>query len=80
MNVQDRSHWPAWVRIGLWGINSRMAVWLFIAISFALAVGSCLYANTRNKPYFYWGSIFVLSGVWYYLALRWVEQNGGRLD
>ncbi len=70
----DRSGWPVWVRIGLWSLSSRASAWAFFWLSLALAVGSVAYGLL--DPRFFLGGIMVLAAVWYYLAIRWVDQHG----
>lgn len=74
MQHRDRSTWPGWVRVGLWGIHSRGLAWFFVVFALALAAGSVAYAYAKD-PLFAWGGIFVLSALWYFLAIRWVDEH-----
>src|SRR5437764_534372 len=73
--AQDRSHWSVWVKVGLWGLSHRFAalgfVWLSVAVAAACAVAM----------FYWWPAIFgvgmVPAALWYYLAMRWVDDHGG---
>lgn len=69
----DRSGWPVYVRVGLWGIAGRRAAWACFGLSLALAVGSGLYAfvEPRATP----GTLMFAAALWYYVSIRWVDAN-----
>lgn len=69
----DRGTWPPMVRIALFGVPNRTAAWICIWLSIALAVGSVAYGFIN--PIGFLGVAFVLAALWYFLALRWVDQN-----
>lgn len=73
MTAIDRSTWPAHVRFGLWGLKTRASAWAFVVLSIVLAVGSVLYGFVN--PFFFAGGLLVFSALWYYLAIRWVDQH-----
>jgi hypothetical protein len=70
----DRSSWPIWVRVGLWGLPTRGSAWFFFWLSLALAVGCVAYGLVDWR--FFAGSVFAISALGYYLAIRWVERHG----
>jgi hypothetical protein len=59
---------PLWVTIGLWGLATRSVAFSFVVISILCAVGSIAYWT-------WWGALLFLSALWYWLAIRWVDQN-----
>jgi hypothetical protein len=69
----DRSNWPVMVRIGLWGLPSRGSAWAFVGLSFFLAIGCFVYGFVDFR--FFYGSILVVAALWYYLSIRWVDNN-----
>jgi hypothetical protein len=69
----DRSRWPMMAQIGLWGLPNRAAAWAFFGLSIAIAAGCIGYGFVDRR--FFIGSILAFSALWYYLAIRWVEQN-----
>lgn len=69
-----RANWPPLVRIALWGLGTRASAWAFFAISVALGVGSIIYGLFDVR--FFIGGLFFFSALWYYLAIRWVDQHG----
>jgi hypothetical protein len=69
----DRSTWPLMVRLGLMGLRTRGAAWAFFWLSIAIAVGCVAYGFFN--PYFFIGASLVLPALWYYLAIRWVDEH-----
>jgi hypothetical protein len=61
------------VRLGLWGLPSRKSAWAFFWLAIALAVG-CVGYGFINPPFF-GGGLLVFAALWYYLAIRWVDQH-----
>jgi len=61
------------VKVGLLGINSRKAAfayfWFCVFIS-ALSLALCFI-----HPGFAVGLLFLLSALWYWLCIRWVDRN-----
>jgi hypothetical protein len=70
----DRSKWPIMVRIGLWGLPDRLSAWIFCWLSVALALGSGI-AALLVHPFFVLGILALLSGLWYYLSISWVDEH-----
>jgi hypothetical protein len=66
---------PLWVRIGLWGLPTRRSAWVFVWLSFAIAIGCVAYGFVDRR--FSVGGLMTLAALWYYLAIRWVDQHGG---
>ena len=53
---QDRSQWPGWVRLGLWGIKTRRdAIFGWIALAIAVLV----WAFFTSQSLFYGVSLFL---------------------
>lgn len=73
--VQERrsNSRPPWVEVGLYGVSSRGAALAFLWISVALAV-VCLIAGFFFLPLFL-GALFGVAALWYWLAIKWVDQN-----
>ncbi|MGO8746144.1 MAG: hypothetical protein ACLQNE_09160 [Thermoguttaceae bacterium] len=69
----SRSTWPWWVRVALWGLPTRWLTWISVWISVALAAAGIV-AGLWHPKYFI-GLIFFPGGLWYYLALRWVDRH-----
>jgi signal peptidase I len=74
MEQVDRRQWPAWVRIGLWGVPNRTTAWAFFW--FCLAVGiACIAFGFVDRRFFGGGALF-LAALWYYASIHWVDQRG----
>jgi hypothetical protein len=71
--IVDRSQWPLWVRLGLWGIPTRGLAWAFVVLSLAIAIGSIAYGFVDRR--FFIGGIMSVAALHYYLATCWVDQN-----
>jgi hypothetical protein len=74
MGQVDRSTWPLWVRIGLWGLPNRAAAWAFFWLSMAIAVGCVAYGWVDWR--FCVGGMMVFAALWYLLAIQWVDRHG----
>ena len=70
----DRGTWPMKVRLGLWSLPSRWSAWTCFWVSIAIAVGGV--AVGFIHPLGFLGCTAVFAAVWYYLAIRWVDENG----
>lgn len=71
----DRSTWPLFVWLGLWGLSTRASAWFFFWLSMACAAAA-IPAGMMVHPYFFAGIFLVFAALWYYLAIRWVDRNG----
>lgn len=70
-----RSSGPWWVRFGRWGTSGRAALWMWFAVSVALAVG-CVAAGFVLGGRWFLGATFLLPAAWYWLTVRWVDRHG----
>jgi hypothetical protein len=66
---------PWWVKFALLGLPNRRAgvlsIWLTVAIAAAsVALG---FRDIR----FSFGAVFILAGLWYLRAIRWVDRHEG---
>src|SRR5262245_48436593 len=71
-----RRDYPWWVKLGLWGVPSRVGAWAFVAVSLLAALAFAGYAASTGDVRFYWGLLFLLSALMYWLSIRWVDQYG----
>ncbi len=60
---------PFWVRLGLWGLNSRNSVEAFLVFCLLLTIGLMCF---RRWP-FALGTL--LAAAWYWLVMRWVDDH-----
>jgi hypothetical protein len=70
----DRSMWPGWVRLGLFGLPTRGWAWFCFWLSIALAAGFVAYGFVDWR--FFIGGLLGLAALWYYQAIRWVDRHG----
>lgn len=63
-----RDNWPLMVRLALWQVRTRNTAWMFCWLSLALGI-VCLFSPFRI------GGLMIFAALWYYLAIRWVDQN-----
>ena len=68
-----REEWPLWVRVALWGLPNRNSAWVFFWLSLAIGVGCIAYGFVDRR--FFLGDPMLLAALWYYLSIRWVDQN-----
>jgi hypothetical protein len=66
---------PWWVAIGLWGVPTRTAALVYLYISLGLTVASI--AAGFVFPLYWGGCLLIFAAMWYWLAIRWVDQHGG---
>jgi hypothetical protein len=69
----DRSVWPFMVRLGLWGLPGRASAWACFWLSIAIAAACVAYGFVDAR--FFGGGVMVFAALWYYLSIRWVDQN-----
>jgi hypothetical protein len=82
---------PFWVEIGLLGINSRSAAcaWLYSSLAGSLLLIAVTFAALTSVleitalPALAIGALvggsFSLSSLWYWLCIKWMDENGGWL-
>jgi hypothetical protein len=79
---------PLWVKVALWGVPNRAVAWalfwlcvavapVFFVISFWNPFLVFFWFGTWDPIFFFLGVYFVLVALWYWLAIRWVDQHGG---
>lgn len=75
---KSRSPKPWWVEVGLWKINDRNTAWLFLGISVAMAVlPAVVMSVAMGSNRFFISGIFILAAVWYWLCIKWMDDNDG---
>jgi hypothetical protein len=82
----DRKDWPILVRISLFAVPTRVAAWVWVWFTVALAVGCFVFGwillLVTFMPSFFPLALFGVGGYCivgagaYYWSLRWVDQNG----
>lgn len=76
--------YPAWVRIGIWGISSRKMMQVFTWLAFVLFVAHISFALWKllpadlpiNGEILFWGCLFGLAFAHYFTSLKWVDRHG----
>ena len=71
--MTNRSNWPFMVRLGLWGLPNRASAWAFFWLSIAIATGCVAYGIVDSRISI--GGVMALAALWYFLSIRWVDQN-----
>ena len=71
-----RDQYPWWVKVSLWGLPSRAAVWAFVWISIALAIGCVCYAALMSNRRMFTGILFLIAAFMYWISIRWVDRHG----
>lgn len=74
MRRKTRKEYPFWVKMGLWGVPGRAGMWGFVWLSVVCAVACGVYGLW--DPRFFFGLLFLVSGLMYWLTIRWVDKNG----
>lgn len=64
---------PLWVKVGLWGLPSRVSAWAFFWLAIALAIAAAVYGFWDIR--FIGGVGLVFAALWYWLAIRWVDKH-----
>lgn len=70
-----RPDWPLMVQVGLWGLPNRLAAWAFVWLSLAFAAAGVA-AGILIHPIGFAAVLMVFAALWYYLSIRWVDENG----
>ena len=71
--MKKKDGMPAFVYIGLLGINSRVLAWFFFYLCIAISVGSGLYGLIDYR--FFLGLYFLPAAGSYYYCIKWVDNN-----
>ena len=71
-----RAQYPWWVKMGVWGLPNRGAVWLFVWQSIAAAIVVTAYMAWIRHPRWPAGLLFFFGAFMYWKAIRWVDRNG----
>lgn len=69
-----REDYPLWVKIAILGVPGRGGMWAFVVLSLILAA-ACVACGFLD-PVFFFGALFIVSALWYLLAIRWVDAHG----
>lgn len=71
--MKNTKGFPLFVKIGLIGIYSKKVALIYFWICIALAI-ICGILGFFNKKYLF-GIAFILSAIWYYASIKWVDKN-----
>ncbi len=58
----------------MWGLPTRGAAWGFFWLCIAIAIGCGGYGFVDWR--FSFGGLMVFAALWYYFAIRWVDEKG----
>jgi hypothetical protein len=67
---------PLFIRLGMWGLSSRMAAFAFLWCCVGIAV-LCLLLSLIT-PWALIGAVYFLPACWYWVVIRWVDKHNGR--
>lgn len=70
--MKKKEGMPSWAYWGLWGINSRKMAFGFVVIS---ALISLILIPIGIKINDYSFLAFILVPIWYWLSLKWADNN-----
>ncbi len=71
--MKNTEGFPLMVTIGLLGINSRKVALAYFWFSNLLSLVS-LVLGFMN-PMFFIGTLFLMSSLWYWLCIKWVDRH-----
>ena len=74
LNLRGERERPYWVKLALWGLPNRASAWIFFWLAIAIAVACS--ALGFVEPVFFVGSMMVGAALWYYAAIKWVDEHG----
>ena len=66
---------PWWVKLTLWGLPNRTSALSFVWLCVGLAI-VCVFLGFRDRR-FSLGAVWILPGLGYLRAVRWVDKHGG---
>jgi hypothetical protein len=69
-----RENYPWWVKLSIWGLPNRAGAWTCVWLSVLLALGCGIYGFWDRRSFA--GLLFLLAGLMYWLAIRWVDRHG----
>jgi hypothetical protein len=65
---------PWWVEVGLFGVRTRAAAWVYFWLTVFLVAASAI--GALFFPWLALGTLFAFAALWYYLCIRWVDRHG----
>ena len=71
--IDERVSRPLWVRIKLWGTRSRNGALAFCCGTLAVGIAFAIYSIV--DPDALAGTALFAAALWYWLAIRWVDQH-----
>jgi hypothetical protein len=71
--MRDRRNYPFWVKIGLWGLPTRVSALAFAWFSVASALVGLI--GGFWNPLLFYGLFFLFSAWGYWSAISWVDKN-----
>jgi hypothetical protein len=82
------SKYPWWVRLGIWGSYTRatitMLLWVTLLLGLVILVFEIVASpngeSTVESKSIFWGIIFLIGGIHYYLCRRWIDRHGDWTD
>ena len=75
MRQKEPATRPWWVKVTLWGLPNRSAALIFVWFCVALAAAFVLLGFRDRR--FSLGAVWLMAGLGYLRAIRWVDKNGG---
>jgi hypothetical protein len=67
--MKNIDHAPKFIKLTLWGINSRASAMTFLVLSLVLAVGAAFLSETIIAI------LFAMAAAFYFVGMRWVDKN-----
>ena len=66
---------PSWVKVGLFGVNSRGSALAFMWLCILIAPTCAYIAIAHQWPEMWAGLLGLGSAMWYWLCIRWVDEH-----
>ena len=71
---KTRDEYPFWIKLSLWGLESRASAMGFFWLSVAAATACGVYGFWDGR--FFFGLVWFGAALLYWLTIRWVDRYG----
>ncbi|MCO7223560.1 hypothetical protein [Pleionea sp. CnH1-48] len=71
--MKRKDNMPGLVYWGLYGIKTKVTALAFMALSVAICFVCIAYGFV--EPVFFQGGLFAVPALWYWYAIKWVDNN-----
>lgn len=66
---------PWWVRVSLWGVPTRPAMWVWFATAILSALATTSYGLVSGRAPWLAGALMCFAAIPYWMTIRWMDAH-----